>query len=549
MPSHSLRALAEEFWAWRVATQPDSGDDLPRVERPDGWLPDWSADAVEARGKALAELTARHRELDLSAEPVESQVDGRLLGAALARVHWELELVRAWQRNPGFYVEQALVPIYLALLVPPPFDDRRAAAVLAYLRHVPEVLAQARANLAGTAAAPFARSALRLLSEVDGTLTSAMTALAPVLPERHAAALPDATRVAEDALAGYRDWLAGHLPSWGDATAVGPEAFDYFLHRVALLPYPAGRLREMGRQEWDRAVTTETILRRRYRDAPAPRLPADAAEQVARQTADEYCVRGFAVYRGLLSQPDTLRHYRFAARPAYLAPLTWLGVPDDLTSPARVTEDAVRYVPPPRPDLPYFEAAAAIDPRTAIVHEGVHAQQLAISWQHDNPARRHFYDSLPNEGIAFYHEELMLLAGLFDGAPASAVFVANAMRLRALRVEVDIGLALGDLTLEQAADHLAEAVPMDRPTAWEEAVFFAGNPGQGLSYQIGKLQILDLLATASRHQGTRFDLQRFHDRLWREGNVPLTLQRWELLGLRDHLDEADRLASPRGGRG
>jgi hypothetical protein len=295
----------------------------------------------------------------------------------------------------------------------------------------------------------------------------------------------------------------------------------------------------MGRQEWDRAVATETILRRRYRDVHPPQPDPD---QVTRQFADECAVRGFYAYGGLLSQPDTLRHYRFAEQPPYLAPLTWLGVCDDLTSPSRLDEDAIRYVERPRPDLPYFEAATAADPRTAIAHEGVHAQQLAIGWRHGNPARRHFYDSVPNEGIAFYNEELMLLSGLFDDAPASALFVANAMRLRALRVEVDIGLALGDLTVQSATDLLAEAVPMDRETARDEAVFFAGNPGQGLSYQIGKLQILDLMATATRRLGTEFDLHTFHDRLWREGNIPLVLQRWELLGERDQLDAADRLA-------
>jgi uncharacterized protein (DUF885 family) len=203
--------------------------------------------------------------------------------------------------------------------------------------------------------------------------------------------------------------------------------------------------------------------------------------------------------------------------------------------------NAVRYVREPREDLPYFELAAARDPRVSIVHEGVHAQQLALSWQHSDPVRRHYYDSAPNEGVALYHEELMLVSGLFDDAPASAEFVLNAMRLRALRVEVDIALALAELTIDQAADHLAEAVPMDRQTAWEEAVFFAGNPGQGLSYQIGKRQIFNLLAACRPHRG--FDLETFHDRLWREGNVPVVLQRWELLGLRDHLDEVDRLGN------
>ncbi len=37
-----LDDLARDFWAWRAATQPSSGDDIPRLERPAGWRPDWS---------------------------------------------------------------------------------------------------------------------------------------------------------------------------------------------------------------------------------------------------------------------------------------------------------------------------------------------------------------------------------------------------------------------------------------------------------------------------------------------------------------------------
>jgi uncharacterized protein (DUF885 family) len=110
-----------------------------------------------------------------------------------------------------------------------------------------------------------------------------------------------------------------------------------------------------------------------------------------------------------------------------------------------------------------------------------------------------------------------------------------------LRVEVDVALGIGEQTLDEAADTLADMVPMDRATAEQEAPFFGGNPGQGSSYQIGKLQILDLIAAARVRSG--FDLQALHDRLWREGNVPLVLQRWEVLGTRDQLDEADRLAA------
>jgi uncharacterized protein (DUF885 family) len=58
-----------------------------------------------------------------------------------------------------------------------------------------------------------------------------------------------------------------------------------------------------------------------------------------------------------------------------------------------------------------------------------------------------------------------------------------------------------------------------------------------MTYQVGKTQILALLADASRRED--FSLRAFHDRLWREGNVPLALQRWELLDDRADLDRID----------
>jgi hypothetical protein len=37
-----LDQLASDFWQWRAFHQPNSSDDLPRIERPRGWEPDWS---------------------------------------------------------------------------------------------------------------------------------------------------------------------------------------------------------------------------------------------------------------------------------------------------------------------------------------------------------------------------------------------------------------------------------------------------------------------------------------------------------------------------
>src|SRR3954451_17052935 len=125
---------------------------------------------------------------------------------------------------------------------------------------------------------------------------------------------------------------------------------------------------------------------------------------------------------------------------------------------------------------------------------------------------------------------MMLQAGLFDDSPHTRGIIYNFMRLRALRVEVDVKLALGEFTLDEAAKYLHDKVPMDEQTARQEAIAFSTNPGGAMTYQFGKLQILKFLADARMQQGDKFNLRAFHDFVWRNGNVPIALQEDEYLG-------------------
>ena len=54
------------------------------------------------------------------------------------------------------------------------------------------------------------------------------------------------------------------------------------------------------------------------------------------------------------------------------------------------------------------------------------------------------------------------------------------------------------------------------------------------------------LADARRLKGANFDLRYFHDFVWKNGNVPLALQRWEFLGLKDEIELLD--SRTRGGK-
>src|SRR5208283_4990205 len=341
-----------------------------------------------------------------------------------------------------------------------------------------------------------------------------------------------ATEKAIVALESYRTRLQSRLSSMPDNAAVGRENYEFFLHHIAFLPYSPEQLLPMSRQEWDRAVAFEQYEKQRNRGLPELRRATNLPQEMESVKQDELAIRKYLEDKGILTVPPDIRHYTLRPMPGYLDALGDFGEQDDFTGPSRLYDDGVRWASPPSPQLGYFWLATAKDPRPEITHEGVpgHYFQMCLSWTHPDPIRRHYYDSGANEGIGFYAEEMMLQAGLYDDSPRTREIIYSFMRLRALRVEVGVKLALGQFTLDQAAEYLARTVPMDATTAKEEAAMFASTPGQAITYQIGKLQIMKLLADAREKQGDAFSLRAFHDSLWKNGNVPISLQRWEMLG-------------------
>ncbi len=527
-----LRQLSDDFWLWRAQEQPFSEDDIPRLERPATLIIDWSAEKIGERRLQLAALEKRWRALaPASNTAVSQQVDYRLIGSALARVHWELDIEQGWKRNPLFYVDQALGAMYLLLLPPPPFDAGRQREIVHRLQTVPSTIGAAKANLTDMRE-PFARLAIDALEQLPERMKTMREALRPQLTTDINTALAKAADGAVEALLDYQKWLRQSLPKMRRDTAIGRENYLFFLRNIALLPYTPEQLLQMSQQEWSRSVAFEALERGRNANEPAQALFPTAQAQIDRERADEEQIRQFLTQRQLLTVPDWMKHYRNLLVPAYVLPFSGFGVSDDLTGPSRLNEDGISYIREPRPEMGFFYLSTAKDPRPIIVHEGVpgHYFQMCLSWAHPDPIRRHYYDSISNEGIGFYAEEMMLQAGLFDNSPRTREIIYSFMRLRALRVEADVKLATGVFSLQQAADYLAKTVPMDAKTAREEAALFSSAPGQAISYQIGKIQIMNLLADARRKQGDGFSLLKFHDFVWSNGNVPLSLQRWEMLG-------------------
>ena len=241
-----LQKLAHDFWNWRGRYAPFTGDDVNRMERPGG-IRDWSGASIERRCADLKEFEARWTQIDASQWPVSQQVDYRLIGSALARVHWELEINPRWETRPEFLSRSdsdctrgsphragALRrceqpgnshPNQERPLDPEAGDKNR--------KNCPHHLRVSRFN-------PWKASA-DACSEWQGALASSTTL--------RREELNDAAQRAADALEKFRAHLQQLAPSLPNDTALGREAYLFFLRKVALNPFTPEQLLAMGRQE------------------------------------------------------------------------------------------------------------------------------------------------------------------------------------------------------------------------------------------------------------------------------------------------------------
>jgi uncharacterized protein (DUF885 family) len=381
-------------------------------------------------------------------------------------------------------------------------------------------------------AAPFAKLAIASLADIRGQLWLIAHDVGPQLTRNDAQELSPAVERAASSLESFRDWLQKRLPTMPPHTPVGRDAYVFFLRNVALYPFTPEQLLDMSRLEWARSVAAEQIEHQRDTEVRALE-PFDTLDEQLQRTNDmESAIRRFLARQEILTVPQDFPHYTVRAVPAYLAGLGEFSELDDFTGPSRLTQEGTRWTPKPSANPGYFEDASQRDPRPLIVHEGVpgHYMQLWLSWHNPDVMRRHYYDSGANEGLGFYAEEMMLLAGLFEDSPHTREIIYNFARLRALRVEVDVKLALGQLNNEEASAYLAKTVPMSPKTAQSEGAAFATQPGQAISYLTGKVQITKFLADARLRAGEKFDIRAFNDFVWRNGNVPIELQRAEWFG-------------------
>ena len=161
-------------------------------------------------------------------------------------------------------------------------------------------------------------------------------------------------------------------------------------------------------------------------------------------------------------------------------------------------------------------------PRAGIAviacHEGYpgHHLQLTVAADHNSLARRAIRSNLMVEGWGLYVEELMTELGYLE-QPDTSLLRLKDLLWRAARVVVDVGLATGEMTFDEAVAYLVERPKLEPPNALAEVRRYTLTPTQPSSYALGRASILEL---RERARGKGWGMRLFHDKLLGAGSLP-----------------------------
>lgn len=503
LPSLAAPATAQDvaalFSQWREFQRP------PRV---DG-VPDYSAKTMSAQAKALPKWLARVDALDVSAAPLPLRNDVKLIRAEMKGLDFDHRVLSPWTRDPAFYVtifdEQsdqparemewadAAVELWALKF---PLSQSAERDLLAGLRVVPPLLAQAKKNLTGKG-----KDLWRMAPTVIGEQKAALTALAPKVASN--AELTAAVKAALAATEEYSRWIEQQAATKTGPSGVGLANYDWYLANVALIPYTHAQLVTLMERELGRAKGTLALEELKNRALP-PQLPATTVEE-HQQRFDEV-VRTWT---------------RFLRDNDFITWEEWMG-------------PALAVLPGgfnPKPPLEFFSEVEARDPLPLRLHMW-HFMDLERLARHPpaDPvrARPALYNifATRTEGFATALEELMMHAGLYEGRPRTRELVYVMLGQRAARALGDLHMHDNTWTLEQACAFASRETPrgwlrLDGRTVRAEQHGFLRRPSYGTTYIVGKAMTDDLIARMSRNGP--LPMKAFLDGLNRTGLLPMSL--------------------------
>lgn len=479
---------------------------------------DFSVAAIQAQAAKIPQFRQRLAAIDPAKWPTPQRVDFLLTRAALDTLDFQHRVLHPWSSDPGFYVDQVQSATYAEL----PLEGERLTTLQNRLAGVPKILTQAKTNLT-QGAREFAKLAIYNLDHADGVGHGMPFRDTPPpgtrgwfvdFLERAKKQQPALVPAAEQALAAvddFRGWLKQRAPQMTAPAGVGRDNFNWYLKNIRYMPYTIEDSVKVGDSEYERSMAALALERNKNRGVPEIALPTSKNEYEKRQRDAQDDMRAFLRKQDILTIPD------------YGAGHLHQNVP---------------WIVRPGNKLNFWEAIQFRDPRPDTAHATLPGHVFdGLVHQHDKrPIRGSFSDSGRTEGWGFYLEEATLLLGFIDDKPRTRELFYIFQAARGVRDRAEAKLHTNEWTIDQAVKFMVDKVPyMDDDVARVDAEIYLKRPTYGLSYQMGKMQMLKLLGDRKHQLGDKFNLKEFHDQFLAAGTIPISLIRWEMTGLDDEV--------------
>jgi len=527
--------LVADLLADELAARPTLGSSLGLIEYDDE-LADLSPEGIERREASEDSWTDRLMALDDDALNAEERVDRDLVLMVLEG----RRIMRSWQgwrRNADAYAGEALTGVYALLLHRLRPDAELARAVVARLRGIPELLAQGAANLDPGLASPVLLR--RSLGQIRAGAVYLRGLSGEFADESLRRTLADDTEPAAAAFDEFGAVVEALAERATGEWAIGEDRYDGLLRHAEGLAYGAREMRQRGR-----AVYSELAedMRRRTVELGGdgdwrallhgladerPRTPDEMRQAYADITAR---ARAFCSENDLVTLPEGEE-----CEIAPAAPFTrsWLAVAHYIAPPPFAPGNRRRvghfFVPYPPDDASAEQIAQRLATNahyamwTITAHEAYPGHHWHLSWLAATRARplRHVFSSTYfTEGWGLYAEEMMREQGFFTD-PRHALGQVDARLFRAARIVVDTSLHLGEMSVEEAIEHMSTKASLSPETARAEVLRYCAWPTQAASYLTGALEI-QRMRDDWLHQACG-SLKDFHDRVAATGRLPISL--------------------------
>jgi uncharacterized protein (DUF885 family) len=542
-PSEPFPHFVDDYLAYLHEALPSYAG-LDGVHAHDDLLEDLSRPAIDAHVRALSGFGRRLHQIDPSHLSRVERVEHPIVGAGIEARMYELEVVRAWERNPQIYAEiigSSLAGQALFAYAP---EAERARRVVSKLRQVPRLVQAARDNIKecpGIFVKVGLESWRGTLRFIESDLPRAFSGL----DDLHILGdLADTSTEAAAAIKVYLDYLETDLAPRAKASfRLGQERFQQKLKLEDGVDIGADRLLSIALRELS-AVQDEfrkvagrlngsdpiEAWRRAKEQHPAPGQLISVAEAQVGELEE------FLRSQELVSLPDSEPVVVAPSPDFYRWAFASMWTPGPFESkPSRAyyyLTDVDRSWSPDRQEehLRDFNIPTLWNISIHEVYPGhfLHFRHLR---KVDSKVRKStlFAPASFVEGWAHYCEHMMVEAGFRRGDVTIRIGQLAEALVRLARFVVAIRLHCEDLSVEQGMRFFRDEAFLEEATARREAERGTFDPTY-LVYSLGKLMMLKLRRDYKEQQGGKYSLRSFHDAVLSQGSAPFWALRRLLLG-------------------